>query len=313
MNSRFCTLLVLAFFLGCQGWQSEPVQSENFEPLLNVLAVLSPDEGGVVEIMVMRTLPLEGPDGEYGDPDTVCYYDEYLDTTFCYLDRPWISYFKVTDATTTLSDSVTIYPFEYVSTPNAQGWFYSSTHTGHYIPVDSTFVPQTGVPYTLNVKTPDGLQVSGSLTIPPPVAIKEAQLPDTVQSGETFTVAWTHATDYARVLIRNVDREPYRPHSCYVRDEITVVEDSSWNFQIVPECWGEEDSLSSSTEVEITITAMDERYYNYFVGEYAGPDYEEMMFIFLGEGDTGKSRGIDGGLGVFASYRSDVVRRWIHQ
>jgi len=51
-----------------------------------------------------------------------------------------------------------------------------------------------------------------------------------------------------------------------------------------------------------------------FVNVYGGdmsPDYEEMTFFFLGEGDTGKSQGIEGGLGVFASFRSSSVRRYI--
>ena len=34
----------------------------------------------------------------------------------------------------------------------------------------------------------------------------------------------------------------------------------------------------------------------------------EMTFFFLGEGDTGRSQGIEGGLGVFASFRADSVR-----
>ena len=37
----------------------------------------------------------------------------------------------------------------------------------------------------------------------------------------------------------------------------------------------------------------------------------EMTFFFLGEGDTGRSQGIEGGLGVFASFRSSSVRRLI--
>ncbi len=37
----------------------------------------------------------------------------------------------------------------------------------------------------------------------------------------------------------------------------------------------------------------------------------EMTFFFLGEGDTGRSQGIEDGLGVFASFRSSSVRRFI--
>ncbi|UCH62693.1 MAG: DUF4249 family protein [Fidelibacterota bacterium] len=312
MSFRLSAVLLLVLCLGCEGWQSVLVESEDFEPQLNVLAILSPDEGGTVEILVMRTLPLEGSSVEYGDPDTVCYYDEYYDTTFCYLERPWISRIKVTDAEVTLSDGAVTYPFVYDSTQYASNGFdvWSVNHAGRYSPVDIAFVPQAGVTYELKVETPGGLQVSGSCTIPPPVEIKVDQLSDTLQSGELFNVVWNPVTDYVRVKIESVEESLYWMQSCYVWEEAIVRHDSSWTFQIVPECWEWSDTLSPYEEVEIAVTAMDERYYNYFYGSDIA-DYEEMSFFFLGEGDTGRSQGIEGGLGVFASFRTSSVRRVI--
>ncbi len=326
MNSRFCALLVLAFFLGCEGWQSVLIESEDFEPQLNVLAILSPDEGGVVEVQVMRTLPLEGPDGEYGDPDTVCYYSEHDSTTYCYETRPWISYYKVTDATVTLSDGATDYPFVYDSTQEANGGpgMWPTAQARGYVPVDTTFVPLGSATYMLEVEALDSL-VSGSCTIPPPLEIKVGQdyLPDTLRSGELFTVAWNPVTDYVQVIIESVEEQPFRTKYCFVWEEAIVRHDSSITFLIVPECWEEVDPFDPDmeadtldpnvdyVEVEIVVTAMDERYYNYFYGGDIHQDYEELMFIFLGEGDTGRSQGIEGGLGVFASFRSSSVRRFI--
>ncbi len=315
MNSRFCALLVLAFFLGCEGWQSVLVESEDFEPQLNVLAILSPDEGGMMTVQVMRTLPLEGPSGEYGDPDTVCYYDEYFDTTFCYLERPWISYYNVTDADVTLSDGSATYPFVYDSTQDANndpGMWPTTAQARGYVSVDSTFVPRSGVTYELAVEALDSLEVSGSCTVPPRMEIKIDQLPDTLLLGKLFAVAWNPVTDYVRVKIEPVEEQSFRAKYCYVWEEAVIRHDSSWTFQIVPECWEGADTLSPYMEVEITVTAMDERYYNYFYGGDMGPDYEEITFFFLGEGDTGRSQGIEGGLGVFASFRSSSVRQLIN-
>jgi hypothetical protein len=316
---------MLAFFLGCEGWQSVLIESEDFEPQLNVLAILSPDEGGVVEVQVMRTLPLEGPDGERGDPDTVCFDDgEYRQ---CYIDYQWISYYKVTDATVTLSEGATTYLFVYDSTQKANDGpgMWPAAQARGYVPVDTTFVPRTGVRYELAVEALDSLEVSGSCTIPPPVEIKVGQdyLPDTLRSGELFTVAWNPVTDYVRVKIEPVEEQPFRTKYCFVWEEAIVRHDSSITFLIVPECWEVEDPFGPGmeadtldpyvdyVEVEIVVTAMDERYYNYFYGGDMGPDYEEIMFIFLGEGDTGRNQGIEGGLGIFASFRSSSVRRFI--
>lgn len=303
MNFRPTMLLVLLVMLGCRGWESELVRSKDFESQLNVLAILSPDDGGVVEVQVMRTLPLEGPTGERSDPFTECHYSEYYDSTICHERTRWISYYSVTDALVTLSDGGATYDFRYDDRVDRY------QYTGYYVPVDTNFFPVTGVTYQLSVETPDGLEVSGTCTIPPPVAIKTDLLSDTLQVRKTFDVAWTHTANYVQVLIRSVPDTGYAWHACEVWKHAIVQDDSSWTFRIVPDCWEEADTLIPYFEVEISVLAMDKRYYDYFISPEGGAN--ETTFIFLGMGDTGRSQGIEGGLGVFAAYRSDTVRRLV--
>ncbi len=270
------------------------VKSEDFTPQLNVLAVLSPDEGGIVEVLVQRTLPLEGSDFKEGPPDTVW----YSDSTY-HVWSTLHSLYRVNDAIVTLTEGTTFY--DLAEAGDYDNWW----DAARYIPVDSTFVPLSGVTYYLSVETPEGLAASGNCTIPPPVSIKADQLTDTLESGKTFTVAWNPATDYTRVCIEGL---PEYSEYCSIWEEVVVCHDSSWTFRVIPDCWIEADgALPPYLELEISVTAMDEHYYNYFYGEAD----EEAVFYLLGEGDAGRSQGIEGGLGTFGSFRADTIQRWL--
>ncbi len=63
------------------------------------------------------------------------------------------------------------------------------------------------------------------------------------------------------------------------------------------------------TVLDISVTAMNENFYNYFIRDLA--ERNTATFIFLGVGDTGASYGIAGGFGVMGSYRYDAISRWV--
>ena len=97
-------------------------------------------------------------------------------------------------------------------------------------------------------------------------------------------------------------------YHCSRGNLVTVVEDTSWLAEPIV-CEGRGGAGQSLAELDISVTAMDENFYNYFVRNPAERD--EAAFIFLGEGDTGASFGLEGGLGVMGSYRYDVISRWV--
>ena len=295
MSSRRLATVLLGLSLGCQGWDPVLIQSDDFEPLLNVVAVLSPDLGGIVDVQVQRVLPLEGPSWDPGEADTVW----YADPTDFRVDREQISRYRVTDAQVTLSDGDVTYDLVY----SPSDLFYDNG--ARYIPTDSSFVPQPGATYRLTVETPEGLRVTGATTIPVEHQIDGAHTPDTLGALDPIPVAWRRSTGYYQLGISVRLSEFYhgfRAHS------VTVVDDTSWLAEPIASAGQGGDGQTLSV-LDISVTAMDENFYNYFIRDPA--ERNTATFIFLGEGDVGASYGIEGGLGVMGSYRYDAISRWV--
>ncbi|MCH8327186.1 MAG: hypothetical protein IID15_01510 [Candidatus Marinimicrobia bacterium] len=144
MNFRL-TALVLFMFMGCRGWEAVLISSDDFVPMLNVTAVLSPDGGGEVTVLVQRLLPLDGP----LTTDEVVY-----DTTWYIMHETGVSAYyvisrnrsrhEVMDAIVTLSDGSETYYLEYTEERRNNTRFRSITDYSRYVPQDTAFVPLPG-------------------------------------------------------------------------------------------------------------------------------------------------------------------------
>ena len=279
MSSRAVAAGLLVLTLGCEGWEPVLIESEDFQPMLNVLAVLSPDLGGVVEVQVQRILPLEGPSWDGGEQS---------------------SRYKVTEATVVLTHGTTTYELLY--DPERSRY----KDSGHYVAIDTGFIPLAGATYGLTVETPDGLALTGETTIPVQSRIMAGHTPDTLGALDPIPVAWRKSSGYYRLSYGIVQSFDLR--SCYEPNVVTVLEDTTWLAEPLT-CDGPDTPDGSVDELIISVTAMDENYYNYFVRDPAARS--DFSLIFLGEGDTGAAYGVEGGLGVFGSFRYATLRRLV--
>ncbi len=321
MNFRWLVLGLWGLTVGCWGWQPVAVTSEDFEPTLNVVAVLSPDEGGVVIVAVQQILPLEGPEMETGPVDTVCQELMMEDSLIvdCYPIWPEVYHYRVTDATVTLSDvsdGQTTYDLFYDETRKDNPYGYV-VKTAYYTPVDTTFIPREGATYELLVTTPDGLEATGSVTIPPPPQLDVAHWPDSLCVGQIYNLHWTPTTGNYRIGLQmettysDTDEFGYTYDRwlCNLSDQIDVQDDTTWPLLIEPRCdeYGPNPGSFPGDTLTISLMAMDDNFYEYFFGERA----DEFTMFLLGSGDTGRVNGIEGGLGVIGAFRSSSVRRFI--
>ena len=276
-------MLLLLLILGCGDWGWEPVPNDDFEPMLNVMAILSPDQGGVTGVEVMRTFPLDGPDYIWGPVDTVWWND-----TLWWPERRMIYTGHVADASVILSDASNDYALVYDSSSRYEP-------AGRYLPVDTAFVPQPGRRYDLLVTTPDGLEVTGSNTIPQWEGLIEEHTPDTLYATKTIPMAWRKGTGFYLLQFEPTDERYW----IYIPNRV-VVDDTTY-LNPPPYQDGDLEGWEDWSVQEISVATVDSNYYRYFITKpHEAGDFTS---FFLGEGDTGAAYGIQGGLGVFCSYR----------
>lgn len=245
--------------------------------MLNIFAILSPDQGGVVNINVERVLPLEGPYELVGDGS----------------GRTRISLFPVRDATVTIFDGTNTYSLKYDSLRAD-----TSYSSGSYSPTDSTFAIQPGRTYDLSVVTPDGLRATGSTTIPAINELLEASIPETLRTDTPLNLQWFESTGFNRISLEGVgefgDQET---GVCVLGYRENFIGDTSAYIEL---------DLCTNRVYELAVWSFDENYYNYFIGGGQDSDY---MFFLLGEGREGLSYGLESALGVFGSYRYNSIER----
>jgi len=309
----------------CQNW--EPVEG-NLEPSLNVFALLALDDSLTSTVVVHRTLPTSGSDRIVTGYDTLYfeawdYYNEktgqWEADTFWY-DEPLIqerseSLYLVKDAEVLLSDGAQTWSF--VLRPDTafkdlrdDYWYgYSELlqDPAAYIPADSSFRPQPGQNYTLQVTAPGGLSLTGALRMPPLPIILEDLLPDTLSLSKPFTVAWTDAAGLAADISINSGSWDYL---CGAQKSTTLRPgDSTWTVNPDPGCieynqseWARDQKLPAIIRVRL----MDENYNEYFGVD---ADLASVNNFLMGEGNIGLSVGVEGGYGVFGALSSARITR----
>jgi len=298
---RFIIISLLSFTLiGCLSLapdlEWEDVTS-NHDPVLNVFGLLSADSILTSFVRVHRTLDME----EAADSLT-------RDTIGGNIFISYTSRFIIRDAEVIVSNGENEFLFEYTD--------YSFDLNGSLSEVyqyqGDDLYPQPGETWTLNVTTPGGLSVTGETIIPPLPQISSEELPDSFQLDQTMEITWQPMADNYQIMnIGNYlgyfgyDDYYGGGFSCGLwQENIIKPEEESWTYRRdicdvnYYQEWDEDLLL-------LNLMSMDNNYFDYFI-RYGEVEFSSST---IGEGGSGRSFGIDGGIGVFGSVAID--RHWI--
>ena len=298
---RFIIISLLSFTLiGCLSLtpdlEWEDVTSDH-DPVLNVFGLLSADSILTSFVRVHRTLDME----EAADSLT-------RDTIGGNIFISYTSRFIIRDAEVIVSNGENEFLFEYTD--------YSFDLNGSLSEVyqyqGDDLYPQPGETWTLNVTTPGGLSVTGETIIPPLPQISSEELPDSFQLDQTMEITWQPMADNYQIMnIGNYlgyfgyDDYYGGGFSCGLwQENIIKPEEESWTYRrdICNESYDQE---WDEDLLLLNLMSMDNNYFDFFIrfGEV------EFSSSTIGEGGSGRSFGIDGGIGVFGSVAID--RHWI--
>lgn len=288
--------------VACQGWEPVLVSSGEFEPLLNVVAVLSPD-GPEVTVLIQQIMPLEGPSGT-GEIriDTVWFQDWITGDSSYYLQEYEVSRFEVNDAVVSMAWADSSVDFAYAGASS------QNPHMSRYRPTGDGFVPRGGVTYQLSIDTPSGLSITGATTVPWAARMISTYTPDTLSVSEPVPLAWEASTGYYQVnLTPDFSREEFR-FGCIREVQEVVLNDTTWlgDPLVIPDCPPDPGTF---VWYSMSVAALDSNYYHYFLRDPAARN--NFTFFLLGEGDEATAYGIEGGMGVFGAYRSDALTRLV--
>ena len=298
---RFIIISSLSFTLiGCLSLapdlEWEDVTS-NHDPVLNVFGLLSADSILTSFVRVHRTLDME----EAADSLT---RDTIGGNTFI----SYTSRFIIRDAEVIVSNGENEFLFEYTD--------YSFDLNGSLSEVyqyqGDDLYPQPGETWTLNITTPGGLSVTGETIIPPLPQISSEELPDSFQLDQTMEITWQPMADNYQIMnIGNYlgyfgyDDYYGGGFSCGLwQENIIKPEEESWTYRrdICDESYYQE---WDEDLLLLNLMSMDNNYFDYFI-RYGEVEFSSST---IGEGGSGRSFGIDGGIGVFGSVAID--RHWI--
>ncbi len=294
---RFIIISLLSFTLfGCLSLSPEleweDVKSDH-DPVLNVFGLLSADSILTSFVRVHRTLDME----EAADSLT-------RDTIGGNIFISYTSRFIIRDAEVIVSNGLNEFLFEYTD--------YSFDLNGSLSEVyqyqGDELNPQPGETWTLNVTTTGGLTVTGETIIPPLPQISSEELPDSFQLDQTMEITWQPMADNYQIMnIGNYlgyfgyDDYYGGGFSCGLwQENIIKPEEESWTYRrdICDESYDQE---WDEDLLLLNLMSMDNNYFDYFIrfGEV------EFSSSTIGEGGSGRSFGIDGGIGVFGSVGID--------
>ena len=298
---RFIIISSLSFTLiGCLSLapdlEWEDVTSDH-DPVLNVFGLLSADSILTSFVRVHRTLDME----EAADSLT---RDTIGGNTFI----SYTSRFIIRDAEVIVSNGENEFLFEYTD--------YSFDLNGSLSEVyqyqGDDLYPQPGETWTLNITTPGGLSVTGETIIPPLPQISSEELPDSFQLDQTMEITWQPMADNYQIM--NIGNYlGYFGYDDYYgggfrcglwQENIIKPEEESWTYRrdICDESYYQE---WDEDLLLLNLMSMDNNYFDYFI-RYGEVEFSSST---IGEGRSGRSFGIDGGIGVFGSVAID--RHWI--
>ena len=285
----------------------EDVQAD-YEPELNILGILSGDSLVTSFVRVHRTLRVDEA------ANTLM-----RDTIFGNVVVYYASRFVVRDAEVTVSNGTKDYVFLFmksVENDERENLYEAYVYNGEDLN------PKPGEKWTLSVATPGGLSASGETVVPPSPELNKEQLPDSFNINQTMNITWAAQPDnYQLVNVSNYqtyffyEKDKFEEgkiyDSCGFRQELLVSPgETVWTYrrEICEGFVGIEDTNGGEAEdfLLINLMSMDSNYHNYFI-KY-GED-QEFSSLFLGQGGSGRSYGIKGGLGLFCAIGID--RHWL--
>ena len=298
---RFIIISLLSFTLfGClisePELEWEDVTSDH-DPVLNVFGLLSADSILTSFVRVHRTLDME----EAADSLT-------RDTIGGNIFISYVSRFIIRDAEVIVSNGENEYKFEY----SDYSFGLNGSLSESYQYQGNDLYPQPGETWVLNVTTPEGLSVTGETIIPPLPQIFSEELPDSFQLDQTMEITWQPMIDNYQIMnIGNYlgyfgyDDYYGGGFSCGLwQENIIKPDEESWTYRR-DICGESNDQEWDEDLLLLNLMSMDNNYFDYFIkfGEV------EFSSSTIGEGGSGRSFGIDGGIGVFGSVGID--RHWI--
>ena len=201
--------------------------------------------------------------------------------------------FIIRDAEVIISNGMNEYIFEYTD-------FFLDEMVPEevYLYPGNDLNPQPGETWTLNVTTPGGLSVTGETIVPPLPQIFNEELPDSFHLNQTMEITWQPMADNYQIM--NIGNYGGGFNCGLWQENIIKPEEESWTYR--------RDICNESNDQEwdedlllLNLMSMDNNYFDYFIrfGEV------EFSSSTIGEGGSGRSFGIDGGIGVFGSVGID--------
>ncbi len=308
-NGIVCLLLA---FWGCLSLEPEldweDVEAEH-EPQLNIMAILSPDTLVGTFVRVHRTLRVDEP------ADTLVRDTVDGDVYPYYAPR-----FVVRDARVVLSNNSSQYELEFIGdNPNR----HQPEPKNVYQYKGDDLIPKPGQTWTLSVSTLSGLVAKGETVVPPAPEIHKAQLPDSFNIHRTMDIIWSKQGENHQILnINNLfsyylyEEDDSLGHndvdwssSCgFWKEHLIDPGETEWRYrrEICEGGFGPSGDDEIEDILMIHLMSMDSNYYNYFI-KFASDS--EFNSLFFGQGGSGRSFGLEVGIGVFASIGVD--RHWM--
>ena len=284
----------------------EDVEAD-YEPELNIIGVLSGDTLVTSFVRVHRTLRVDEA------ADTLM-----RDTIFGNVVPYYASRFIIRDAEVTVSNGTKDYTLQLMKSveDNRRENLYEA-----YVYNGEDLNPKPGEKWTLSVTTPGGLSATGETIVPPLPQLNKEQLPDSFNTNQTMDIFWVAQQDnYQLVNVNNYqsyffyddyDTEEGKNYdSCGFWQELVVSPgDTVWTYRrdICEDAVriGETNDYETEDFLLINLMSMDSNYHNYFLKYGGGGEDEEFSSLFLGQGGSGRSFGIQGGIGLFGSIGFD--------
>ena len=299
------------FFWACIADFSPELEWEeveaDYEPELNIIGILSGDTLVTSFVRVHRTLRVDEA------ADTLM-----RDTIFGNVVPYYASRFVIRDAQVTLSNSTKDYTLQLMKSVegNRRENLYEA-----YVYNGEDLNPKPGEKWILSVTTPGGLSATGETIVPPLPQLNKEQLPDSFNTNQTMDIFWVAQQDnYQLVNVNNYqsyffyddyDTEEGKNYdSCGFWQELVVSPgDTVWTYRrdICEDAVriGETNDYETEDFLLINLMSMDSNYHNYFLKYGGGGEDKEFSSLFLGQGGSGRSFGIQGGIGLFGSIGFD--------
>jgi len=316
--------MLTLFLVACDSWGWEAIDTDNQEHL-NIFGLISLDDSLKSFIVVHKTLDTAGPEDHIIGYDTT-YYEvfEWYHNGVLHQDTSWYeppyirpvreSLFVVKDATVIVSDGTEDYVF--VRSPQASeqtGMFWDSGNIfadpGIYINVDNRFSPQPNRLYTLDITTPNGHHVRGTLTTPAMPQIREEALDDTLSLHRLYDVSWEYTGDFNTTISTGKLFYDWEEYICGM-DQFDILEpgDTTWTSSIDSWCLNQNPDPDRISTMDIRLRFLDENYYRYFLASNKDGDISNFL---IGTGSIGTAYGLEGGVGVFGALSADWVTRYV--